>query len=427
MKDVLWFSPLPPARTEIANYSARLARDLQRHAELVFCYPDEGQQSPELKAMPISALTAERANKADLCVFQIGNHAEFHGQIWEWACRHPGLIVLHDRAIHDFFLGHLGRGRSVGLGTEGVGRYLETMAYWYGVPGYQAALEVYSGQRKPMECANAFPLYETALCNALAVVTHNPVVADEIRTRFPLLPVLDLPLPYPEPEVATPRRGRGDTIRLLAFGFMGGNRRLLEFVEAWAASPWRDRFELDLAGEMPEVGLLDKIAGEAGLRSRIRYHGFVSDTKLDELLRRADLALNLRYPTMGEASASQLRIWANRLASVVTDVGWYGQLPDDVVIKIRYDHEREDILMLLEQIATGAIDLAAYADAGLQRLSLHAQDRYVKDLFDWFERERGQWARLWSARRQIDAVARQQAAMQSDYAATIVPASLYSL
>ena len=36
-----------------------------------------------------------------------------------------------------------------------------------------------------------------------------------------------------------------------------------------------------------------------------------------------ELLINLRYPTMGEASLSQLRIWRHALPSMVTQVGWH--------------------------------------------------------------------------------------------------------
>ena len=62
---------------------------------------------------------------------------------------------------------------------------------------------------------------------------------------------------------------------------------------------------------MPRVELL-------GLRERVTFHGYVSEAELEAALDDADLAVNLRYPTMGEASGSQLRIWDHALPSLVT-------------------------------------------------------------------------------------------------------------
>src|SRR5438067_6262196 len=46
---------------------------------------------------------------------------------------------------------------------------------------------------------------------------------------------------------------------------------------------------------------------------------------------------------MGEASASQLRIWHHGLPSLVTRTGWYGTLPENTVAFVRPDNEAEDI------------------------------------------------------------------------------------
>src|SRR6185503_2243425 len=92
------------------------------------------------------------------------------------------------------------------------------------------------------------------------------------------------------------------------------------------------------------------------LRQRIRslkisdivtLHGYANEGELHAALKNAHLAINLRYPTMGEASASQLRIWSYSLPSLVTQVGWYSSLPEATVAHLRPDHEVEGIQLHL--------------------------------------------------------------------------------
>jgi hypothetical protein len=112
---------------------------------------------------------------------------------------------------------------------------------------------------------------------------------------------------------------------------------------------------------------------ELGLQEMVAEHGFVSDAMLDAALQRADLAINLRNPTMGEASASQLRIWANSLPSVVSDVSWYGALPDDAVFRVTPGQEVEGLQAHLQ-----AIRLAPerFRQAGLRGRVLLEQDHH---------------------------------------------------
>lgn len=428
MKRVLWFSPLPPAKTDIANYSARLLPFLTEHFDLQFCVPDETPHSAFLNARPISNLTNKELNEADLCVYHLGNNARFHGQIFECAIKHPGLIVLHDRAIHEFFLGYLNiwDGKAP---EEKISRYLETMGSWYGEQGYIAAEGIFSGNSTPSECAQDYPLFEMACENALAVLCHNPLVSAEVRWRFPLLDVLDLPLPYPSSgqEASQKHDSVEKTMRLVAFGFMSSNRRLIPFMKAWAASPWKDRFHLDIAGEMAEPEQLDMEIQRLGLGRQVLRHGFMEDSALDALLGSADLALNLRFPTMGEASGSQLRIWANRVASLVTDIGWYGQLPEGTVLKIRPQHEHDDILTLLERLEKGDVDLDAIAVAGARQLRHHDPGRYASKLAAWYAEAEERLKRTWYLRREIAGMAAKHAEILPLDAFLPVPDLLYRL
>jgi hypothetical protein len=420
MRRIFWFSPLPPARTDVANYTLRLAQPLQRQAEVVFCFPGDTPPNITLPARRARSLRAAELNGADLCIYHLGNNAQFHAEIWDCAERHPGLVVLHDRALHECYLG-----RRAGSDSA---RYLREMAGWYGEAGYQTARAVRAGLCRPADQATAYPLYEAALVQALAVVTHNSEVARELRQRFPLLPVLDLPLPFPRPpEIPVTRRGSDKVIRLIAFGFMSRNRRLVEFLVAWADSPWRESFVLDLVGELQDAERVEQTLQQTGLHERVNRHGFVSDAELDMLLARSDLALNLRNPTMGEASGTQLRIWANRLPSVVSDIGWYSRLPDDCVLKVDTAREQAELQVLLARLAQREIDLRALGEAGWERLGEHDPVRYVEALLAWLGRERWQWSRLWWARRQIETLARHRADLLPADAPLTLPAVLTQL
>jgi glycosyltransferase involved in cell wall biosynthesis len=47
--------------------------------------------------------------------------------------------------------------------------------------------------------------------------------------------------------------------------------------------------------------------------------------------------VNLRYPTMGETSGSVIRALALGKALLVSDVGWFAELPGDAVLRVPVD------------------------------------------------------------------------------------------
>ena len=108
---------------------------------------------------------------------------------------------------------------------------------------------------------------------------------------------------------------------------------------------------------------------ETGLECRVEVHGFVPEPELDAKLAEAHLVFNLRYPTMGEASGSQLRIWNAAAAAVVTDLGWYGSLPDDTVFKIPLEGEITALQDLIRRINADRSLGAALGQAGRFRLA----------------------------------------------------------
>jgi hypothetical protein len=65
-----------------------------------------------------------------------------------------------------------------------------------------------------------------------------------------------------------------------------------------------------------------------------------------------DICVNLRFPTMGETSAAALRVLSLGKALVVSDVGWFSELPDSAVAKVPVDEwEVETLARVLALLA----------------------------------------------------------------------------
>src|SRR5450631_1724403 len=78
-----FFSPMPPAHTGVADYSAGLLAELQRTGNVQL-----------------------NDTSADVRLYHLGNN-HLHQPIYEQALQVPGVIVLHDAVLHHFFLGSL--------------------------------------------------------------------------------------------------------------------------------------------------------------------------------------------------------------------------------------------------------------------------------------------------------------------------------
>ena len=72
-----------------------------------------------------------------------------------------------------------------------------------------------------------------------------------------------------------------------------------------------------------------------------------------------DAIVSLRSPTMGETSGSAIRALSLGKPLVVSDVGWFAELPGDAVVKVPVDeHEEDTLLAALEALADPAVRAA---------------------------------------------------------------------
>jgi hypothetical protein len=119
---VAYYSPLPPERSGIADYSALLVPAL---ADLV--------------EIAVVRRGRTRPVAADVALYHVGNDPEAHGWIVDALRRRPGVVVLHDFVLH-----HLVAGLTIGR-KDGHG-YLAAMERDAGIPGRLLAHGVLDGR-----------------------------------------------------------------------------------------------------------------------------------------------------------------------------------------------------------------------------------------------------------------------------------------
>ena len=393
-----WFSPLPAASTDIAHYTARVLPALAARATVTLWtdqpeWDKSVEQYAQVRRFRLSRIPWVDLNRADANFYNIGNNPLFHGPLWQVSRLQPGVVVLHDFRLHHFFDG-LYRAQWRDLNS-----YLSVMAHYYGDEGRRDAADCYRNDARNIQyMAERYPLTHLALENALGVIVHT-------RESFASLapnakwPIAYAPLPFPISGRAARVEGRrpaGPPYRLIAFGYIGRNRRLEAVCNALAAMPERAQFQLDVYGDIldgqPQLRALIK---SLDLKKQVTLHGFAPEAKLDEALSAAHLAINLRSPTMGEASGSQLRIWAHALPTLVSQVGWYGSLPPDAVAFVRTDdHEVSDIQAHLRAFLAAPSAFAAMGERGRRELAeQHAPEHYAQTIVEMAAQARGFRAR----------------------------------
>ena len=365
-----WFSPLPPVKTDIGNYTLRILSALQNYAEITL-WTDQSSWNIEANVRQYHPENIPWAdlNRADLNIYNIGNNADFHSHIWQISLQCPGLVILHDFKLHHFFY-------NVYYRQNKREDYLEQMNWLYGDRGKKDAQKMWEGNLSIDYMAEKYPLTSLALKNALGVVTHTKN-ADSLQQEQNC-PVSYIPLPYKVNPTAKTSLSLAPPYQLIVFGFIDINRRLEVFLKALASFNQKERFHLNIYGQLWDHTYLCQQIQKLALDDLVTIHGFVEEAELDAALSNAHLAINLRYPTVGEASGSQLRIWSHALPSLVTQIGWYAEAEDTVAF-VRPEHEIEDIHQHLHNFIASPKQFLEMGKKGRQLLEeQHSPENYAQ-------------------------------------------------
>jgi glycosyltransferase involved in cell wall biosynthesis len=343
---VAYYSPLPPSRSGIADYSSLLLPALRERVEIVVA--EQGKRRPS----------------ADVALYHVGNDPDAHGWIVDALREQRGLVVLHEYVLH-----HLVAGITIGRG-DGRG-YLDAMERDLGVAGRLLGLGVLDNllpliwETQP----ERFPLSGVVLDRANGLVVHSEYVGERARAAGYRGRLWRIPHPAWSMESVAPSMDVAGEPLIGCFGFLNMNKRIPELLEAFAAlRRERPGARLLLVGAAGERFDVQRRLERLGLTEGVERVDYVPEDRMWSLMAACDVLVNLRYPTMGETSGSVIRALSLGKALVVSDVGWFAELPDDAVLKVPVDeHEVATIHAALRVAADNAAALGAAALAHVTR------------------------------------------------------------
>jgi hypothetical protein len=353
---VHWFSPLLPDATDIGHFTGRVLRELAKLCAVTVWTETQtplAELLPGIEIRHFNPLEPDYAtlNRDGVIVYNIGNNGPFHAGIYDMAQKIPGVVILHEadlQGLFSFLWLHQNHEPT---------RYLAHARKTYGVLGETFARARLRGI--PLDdLAHRYPIVEPALSNALGVICHTQQVAELASNQN--LPVLRLNLPFAASDISRAIDRKGP-IRLVQFGYLNPHRKLDEIFAALAQHPSQQLFRFDIFGRLWDRTYVSRRIKALGLQEIVQLRGFVDEDALDQAVAASDMVFNLRYPTIGEASGTQMRIWNNSAPSAVTDDGWFKFLPDDTVLKIVPGNEIAAIGSILDKLA---VDRRCYDSLG---------------------------------------------------------------
>ncbi len=356
-----FLSPLPPAKSGVADYSQSLVRELGRTYSIDLYHAEGYVPDASWGDAGADCLDARLFEKAlpfkDYrgIVYQMGN-SQHHRFLYPLMLRYPGITTLHDFCLGGF---HLWYGRTLGRQRG----YFEAELDHAGVEDAEDLLRLLDTQGHDHEVVIAACSRRGAYLNrrvfecSRQVVVHSPWCVARLRERHPELAhrATVIPLGSSARTVASSKaaaiRARfeipAEATVLAAFGFIHPDKMNPEGLRAFeAVAREHPSALLLLVGQEVDGGDLRRETVERGLSGRVRFLGRQSAADFDDLSAITDVGFNLRRPpTNGETSAALLQLLSFGVATIVTDVATFADFPDAVVRKVRWEADGLDGLI----------------------------------------------------------------------------------
>jgi glycosyltransferase involved in cell wall biosynthesis len=352
---VAFFSPLPPSRSGIADYSETLIEHLKPLVDLEVFAEDR----------PFDR------SRFDIALYHLGNNPH-HGFVYEAALRHPGVVVMHESNLHHLIA-------DLTIRRDDWDAYLRACEYEGGPEALAHAQRVRALEVGPDY--EGLPMTRRVLESARAAVVHSQFMVDEMHAAGFDRPVARIPhgawIPESGRNAWRHRLGIDEATPLIGiFGFLKPYKRIAESLRAFRrllrVAP---SAKMILVGEPHPEFPLQSLIGTLGLSATARVIGFTPIDDFTGYMSACDIVLNLRYPTVGESSGSLLRALGLGKAVLVSSVGAFREFPDDVCLKVPVGAGEEDLIFEYLNLLASRPDVA--------RALGERAARYVKEECNW--------------------------------------------
>jgi glycosyltransferase involved in cell wall biosynthesis len=232
--------------------------------------------------------------------------------------------------------------------------------------------------------SEAAPMTEWVAAMATGVIVHSSWALDRIASACPG-PVEVVPLPYDAPYSEDVfqddnLRHEGNDVVILTIGHVNTNKRHASVIEAIGSSALlRERMLFRIVGAI-EPAMAEGLRAKAEhLGVRVTITGEVDSQQLAAEIHGADAMCCLRWPALEAASASTIEAMLYGKPAIVTDTGFYRDLPDDCVLKISPHDEIASLRTALELLAQAPEERVAMgALARRYAASTFRADRYAE-------------------------------------------------
>ncbi|MBN2169502.1 MAG: glycosyltransferase family 4 protein [Actinobacteria bacterium] len=346
---VAWFSPLPPQKSGIAEYSQDLLPYLHEHMDIDLFVEDPGihQDTPLASEFNIfnylDYRDMNRPIKYDINIYHMGNNIN-HRFVYLSLVETPGLVVLHEPMLHHFMLEMLSDSWTMR-------DYMRELDYNYSVD--REDIETIVGSDGSEMSRFNYPMIQRVIDSSIGIIVHSLFARNEVLKHHTPCPVRIINMPFVPiedgPEIS--REAAREKVNIHkndfivgTFGFVTPAKGIDAILEATGLliNDIPNLKLLMVGGHVPEYPVEDIVA-KKGLEEHVLMPGYVDFQDLELYMHSCDLSISLRYPSAGETPASVVRLLGSGCPVVLSDTKAFREFPDGICTKIDPESSPENI------------------------------------------------------------------------------------
>jgi len=319
-------APWPPHKSGIAIYVYELVHFMAETCCIDIFVDNSRQDEAEFSPNPHGELYMinkldELHGNYDAILYQLGNNCDFHTETYKYALKYKGIIELHDYIIHPFF--HLSFYSENDFET-----YKNALVDGYGEEGLNHFNSIKDkGEWPDFE---RFPMAHALLNHCDKLIVHNQWTLTQLNNRkvtaIPLAAMMNEANAHPDHFHSIYGIQRDEMV-VGCFGFVNKNKRpdkLMQAVRILRADGYP--VKLIFFGSCDPNDLTQE--------ENIHITGFLPTPLYLAGMQMVDVVVNLRFPSMGESSATLHEAFSFGKPVIISNVNQYKEYPDDICWKV---------------------------------------------------------------------------------------------
>lgn len=298
----------------------------------------------------------EATAAADINIYQIGDNYSLHAGCVAWLPKVSGIVCLHD-----YYLANLFNGFAQFIERDQAEKIIDSL---YGKSASTIFFSTISSSEEFIKQTHKkTPMVEWIAQMALGVIVHStwdiqrvikfcpgPVYFQELPNIKPIQGIKNIFEEAAKNTSSVNYFTANRIVHVLTIGNANENKRIKSIIQAISQSSYSHKIHYHIAGSITDNQRMYLQSLANSLNVNISLWGSVSDEVLENIIQQSDIITCLRWPALESASASLIEALLHKRPTIVTDTGFYSELPDHVVFKIDPHNEIAELVVLLNTL-----------------------------------------------------------------------------